>query len=383
MSNYNKSKSIFDQLEYYLQNKYRFRFNEISLNYEFSDIEEDKWSIANMDRLYIEIEKADVKISYDKLLIYLRGTTEKYNPLINYFKNELDEWDGYDYINQLANKIELNSDQVFFNQQFKKFLVRTVLCACEEKVINKNAIIFYSNKQNIGKSTFCRYLVPEALSEYFSENISNEKDSQIKLATNWLINLDEMQNFLSTDLEFIKALISKEMINERLPYEKKSQRITRRASFIGSTNKTNILKDHSNVRWLVFDINSFDFTYTDIDVNKVWSQARHYAYYEHDYNPFLSSDELNYNDEKNKKFRAFTREEEEIIALVEESENEKDFMTITALSIALRKVNVNKNPVTLGKLMNNIGFSYKRMGFERTKKYCVKLTGYYHSFLQS
>lgn len=383
MKNYAKSKSIFDQVESYLQSKYLIRFNEIALNYEYATINSNFWKELNLDQLYIELEREDIRFSFDKLLIYLRGTTEKYDPIENYFHNELGKWDGEDYIDQLAKKIKLNSSQDFFETQFKKFLVRTVLCACEKKKINKHAIILFSLKQNIGKSTFLRYLVPAQLANYYAENISNDKDSIIKVATNFLINLDEMQNFMSSDLEFVKALVSKEMINERLPYGKKSERIMRRASFVGSTNKPNLLKDNTNVRWLIFDLDSIDFSYTEIEIDKVWAQAFHLAYKSPDFQSSLSAEELAYNEINNKKFRAFTREEEEILGFLEESANEEDFLTVTEICFALRKVYVYKNPVTLGKLLNNIGFKWGRFGQERTKKYCLKLTDYYHEFFKN
>ncbi|MGV0977824.1 VapE domain-containing protein [Empedobacter falsenii] len=376
------SNSIFDKVEYYLNSTYLIRFNNISLTYEFTSINSRNWEELNVDRLFIELEKKGIKISYDKLLIYLKASIEHYNPIEFYFHHQLPIWDGKDYIEELCSKVQLSNDEEFFKIQFKKFLVRTVLCGCEKKIVNKNAIIFYSPKQNIGKTTFIRYLCPSNLQDYITENISNDKDSIIKIATNLIINLDEMQNFMSNDLEFVKSLISKEMINERLPYAKKSERILRRASFLGSTNKAHILKDNSNVRWLVFEIQSFDFSYSKIDIDKIWSQAYHLAYKDNSFNPFLTSEELNYNEEKNKRFRAFSREEEELLSFIEEGKSESDFITVTELCFGLRRVFVNKNPVTLGKLLNNIGFKTKRIGVERTKMYQIKYTDYYHNFLK-
>lgn len=242
-----RSSSIFDNIGYYLTSKYKIRFNEISLTYEYKSIDSKEWNELILEKMYVELERENLKFSFDKLIIYLKAIVEYFNPIIQYFR-DLPEWNGYDYISDLSRKIHLNSDQEFFEMQFKKYLVRCVLCAVEEKKINKNAIIFYSRAQNIGKSTLIRYLCPEKLLPYFSENISADKDSQIKLATNFMINLDELQTFMSKDIEFVKALISKESINERLPYGKRSQRLIRRANFIGSTNRMDILRDHTNVR---------------------------------------------------------------------------------------------------------------------------------------
>lgn len=377
-----RSSSVFDNIGYYLTARYDIRFNEISLIYEFKPIDSVAWKELSLEKFYVELERENLKFSFDKLIIYLKAIVDYFNPIIQYFR-DLPDWDGTDHISEFSKKIHLNSDQDFFELQFKKYLVRCVLCAIEEKKINKNAIILYSRSQNVGKSTFIRYLCPEKLLPYFSENISADKDSQIKLATNFIINLDELQSFMTKDIEFVKALISKESINERLPYGKRSQRLIRRANFIGSTNRMDILRDHTNVRWMIFDVASIDFSYTDIDIDNIWSQAYYLAYAEKGFNPFLTVDELNYNDEKNKRFRSFSREEEEILSYLEDSENEEDFMTSTEISFKLRHVFVNKNPVTLGKILNNIGFKTKRIGNERTKKYMVKLTAYYFEFIRN
>ena len=134
-----KSLSIFDNIENYLTEKYKIRFNEISLTYEFKQIDSDVWKELNLEKLYVELERGNLKFSFDKLIIYLKAIVVFFNPIIQYFR-DLPDWDGYDYISDFSKKIHLNSDQKFFELQFKKYLVRCVLCAIEEKKINKNAI---------------------------------------------------------------------------------------------------------------------------------------------------------------------------------------------------------------------------------------------------
>ncbi len=77
-----------------------------------------------------------------------------------------------------------------------------------------------------------------------------------------------------------------------MPYGRKQERIVRIANFIGSTNNISLLKESSNVRWLIFDIQSIDFSYNKIDINKIWSQAYYLAYEDKEFNPELSSEEL-------------------------------------------------------------------------------------------
>ena len=83
--NYKSLRSVFDQLEEYLKNRYDIRFNNISLLYESSIHGEYNYNELNLERLYVEIERNDIRISFDKLLIYLKATSNHYNPIKNYF----------------------------------------------------------------------------------------------------------------------------------------------------------------------------------------------------------------------------------------------------------------------------------------------------------
>ena len=107
------STSIFDKIGYYINEYYKIRFNEISLNYESKSIESKEWQELNLEKLYVEMEMENLKFSFDKLIIYLKAIVEYFNPIIQYFR-DLPSCDGNDYISELSKKIHLNSDQEFF-----------------------------------------------------------------------------------------------------------------------------------------------------------------------------------------------------------------------------------------------------------------------------
>ena len=120
-------------------------------------------------------------------------------------------------------------------------LVRTIACALLDGVFNKQAFILVHEKQNSGKSTFCRWLCPDILKNYIAENISTDKDSHIALCENLLINMDELSTLGKSEINTLKSLFSKDTIKVRRPFEKKAISVARRASFIGSTNNSEFL----------------------------------------------------------------------------------------------------------------------------------------------
>ena len=137
--------------------------------------------------------------------------------------------------------------------------------------------------QSSGKSTWCRFLCPPKLSRYFAEDIASDKDSRILLTTSFIINLDELSVLARKEINSLKAYFSKTTINERLPYDKRNTTLSRICSFVGSTNQSTFLSDETgNVRWLCFELlGQIDFNYSkEVDINRVWTQAFHLAYYD-------------------------------------------------------------------------------------------------------
>ena len=51
--------------------------------------------------------------------------------------------------------------------------------------------------------------------------------------------MDELATLNKSEINALKSFISKDKINVRLPFGKRTQIMARRANFIGSTNKDN------------------------------------------------------------------------------------------------------------------------------------------------
>lgn len=101
-----------------------------------------------------------------------------------------------------------------------KWIVATVGCATVEEVTNQTAIIFIG-KQGVGKTIWMKNLVPYDLKNYFYSGTPNlkDKDSRIRLAESFLINLDEMMGSLSrTNAERLKEIITAPRVRERRAY---------------------------------------------------------------------------------------------------------------------------------------------------------------------
>ena len=360
----------------YLGGKYDFRFNTVSLDFEYRLKESKDFRLLNENNLFVELNEKGIGLSLSGLAALLRSDSlvSKYDPFVAYFES-LPAWDGKDYIGDLCTFIS-TKHQACFNNHFQKWLVRLVACALLDNYYNKQAFILVGPKHDTGKSTFCRFLCPPAIKNYIGENISTDKDSRIMLAKNILINLDELSTMGKSDINSLKALFSKDKINERLPYDRKNSIISRRCSFIGSTNQREFLFDETgSVRWLCFEVQKIDWDYSKkIDINKVYSQA--YSLFRNgEFNYNLTREEIQENETRNKAFFQTSTESELINQFFEADQEKNDLNFQTASGIIIKLDELTKktfrlNPVQIGKAL-------KFLGFEKVKNSKYDAYGYF------
>lgn len=364
--------TIFHKTEDYLSKHYNLRNNKISLDIEISKKDLVLWKSINENSLWIELQKNGYKVSKDALISILRSDfVSEYDPLKSYFEN-LPEWNKEnDYIDRYLSYIQLapGEDKTQFLHQFKKWCVRVVKCATLNGYFNKQAFVLSDdgNGQDIGKSSWCRFLCPSTLSEYIAEDIgSNDKDSRILLCKNILINLDELAVLSRKEINQLKSLFSKNQINERLPYDRKNTVIQRVASFVGSTNKSTFLQDETgSVRWLCFVVEKVDWKYSkEFNIDNLWSQA--YALsVDPNFDETMTRDDLNKNEERNKKFQDRSQESQLLIKVFKMPEipEKTKFYQATEIiyEISLMYAGIRLNNSLMGRAL-------KAEGFNRIKK---------------
>jgi len=364
-----KGLSILKRAEIYLENKYEIRLNEVSAKIEMRLVGANNPFIeVNENTLYRELQHNEIPISINKITTLLQSDFVKtYDPFLEYFE-KLPKWHpdvNPDYIKNVCFYLPIKNEDVFF-KHFKKMLVRCIACALDKKVFNKQVFVFVGEKQNTGKSTFCRWLCPDVLSDYFTEYVNTDKDGLIILSTNFLINLDELAIFTKTEINVLKSFISKDKINVRLPYARRTSVHFRRASFIGSTNSEEFLTDETgSVRWLCFELDGdIDFNYkNNIDINNIWSQA--YWLYKNGFEFQLTSDEIKELEETNSKFFIQSEEYQLINKFLSPSTREDgEFMDATDI---LKYLNGELPGVKF--TIHRIGKAMKKLGFIRDSKY--------------
>ena len=345
--------------EEYLNQRYIFRYNIVSNKFEYKNKEEQHFRELNENNLYVKLQKDNINISINNLVALLKSDfINEFNPFIAYFEG-LPAWDGQtDYVLKLASYLQTN-DRKRLDNHFKKWMVRAVKTAIDSNYFNKQAFVLVSDKQNSGKSTFCRFLCPPSLEDYIVENIGTDKDSLISITENFLINLDELSSAEKNEINTFKSMFSKEKIKARLTYDKRATVHIRRANFIGSTDRWEFLTDENgSVRWLCFDIENINWNYNkEVEIDKVFSQAYHLLkntsfVYE------ITLDEIKENDYVNKKYQVGSPERDLIMKFFKPStKSDSQFLTATEiLEYIAHRTKIILSSRTVGKELKFLGF---------------------------
>ncbi len=367
--------------EEYLLRNFDLRNNVVSNKFEYRRKGETEWEEMNENNMFIQLQKDGINISLNHLVALLKSDfVKKYHVFREYFQS-LPQWDGNtDHIKKLASFLQTDDCQRL-ETHFKKWLVRTVKTAIDDQYFNKQAFVLVSMKQNSGKSTFCRFLCPTALKDYIAESIATDKDSLIAITENFLINLDELSQADKAEINAFKSLFSKEKVKARLTYDKRPTVHSRRASFIGSTDRWEFLTDENgSVRWLCFEIDSIDWNYiNEINIDNVWAQAYHLLT-RTNFNYDLTAEEIQENDWNNKRFQVATPERDLLIKFFQPSdEKEGDFKTATdMLEYVSARTTINLSPVKMGKELRFLGFERKSKRINDS----LSLYGYYVNVLK-
>lgn len=325
-----KHKLKIKQVEILLTKTFDFRDNIVSGQQEFRRKAEAEFQPLNPSTIHRFLQHRGISYALLELKSLLKSDfIPKYNAFVELFK-AFPKWDGKtDHIGNLASHV-CAEHQEFFDTQFKKMMVRCVACSVYGEV-NRMIFVLISPKQELGKSTFIRFLNPFKKIGYTEAPLRNNKDALIRMSENFIYNLEELSSLNVKNVNALKAIISVEMTKERRPFGHFEEERPRRCNFFGSSNQTEFLADVSNTRWLCFNITDIDWKYKkEIDIQKAWAQA--YRLYHDGFDYQLTLEERKFRDEINRTFEL--RSDESDLILNHLYPIEKDHESAVFMSVA-------------------------------------------------
>ena len=264
-----KSSSLMQEVTAFLTSRYRFRFNVLTEETEVANIEnnlpdahlryakvDERW----MNTLSMEAIETGIACWDRDIQRFVRSRRiSEYHPFTAYFE-QLPEWDGKDRVSALARRVSDNPVWVNgfhrwmlgLSAQWMQFHPDTNNANSANSINRANSVapLLVSSRQGLGKSTFCRLLMPDALKTYYTESydLSSPASAEAKLAAYGLINLDEFDKLSASKMPLLKNLMQASALNIRKAYKRSASALPRIASFIGTSNREDLLVDRTGSR---------------------------------------------------------------------------------------------------------------------------------------
>lgn len=240
-----------------LKSKYNFRYNTVMKFVEYMPKEKGWYGFQPVDprvqkRMTLEVQLADIRVSIKDVRNFLESDYIKnYNPIDEYLFQCYDKWDGKDHIRTLARTVPTNNP--YWADWFYTWFLGMVdqWRGFTHRQYGNSVAPLLISKQGYNKSTFCRRLLPPELQWGYNDNLILSEKRQVyqAMAQFMVINLDEF-NQISPQVQqgFLKNLIQLPTLKYKPPYGSHVMEFPRLASFIATSNMTDILTDPSGNR---------------------------------------------------------------------------------------------------------------------------------------
>lgn len=242
-----------------LKRLYKFRFNEITKVTEFTKANDQYDEYRAVDKrdlatFAVELGKAGIEVTANEVRTFVwSNQMERCNPITDYlWECYYAGWDGKDHIGALASMVKC--DNKHWERWFRLWFLGMVNQWVGWRVapVGNSVAPLLIGPQGFRKTWFCRSLLPEALAQWgYNANmlLTNKREVHRNLVQMLLINLDEFNTVSPKDQRgFMKNIMSLSTVKFRPPYAAKEEDFRRLASFIATTNVSDVLCDETGCR---------------------------------------------------------------------------------------------------------------------------------------
>lgn len=275
--------SPIDRMISFLTMRYAFRYNTVLSCTEYRPVALSADSFTPLDprmlrRIILEVQREGIEVSPNDIRNYIESDyVRQFDPVGDYLASCEGTWDGHDHIGDLARTVP--TDAPLWHKWFKTWLLAMVSQWQNQpsRLYGNSVAPLLISPQGYHKSTFCRRLLPDVLKWGYTDSLTLSDRRQVMLAMSQqlLINLDEF-NQISPRVQqgFLKNVIQLPSIKAKRPYGTHLEELPRKASFIATSNMTDILSDPSgNRRFIGIELTAPIDTSLVPDHHQLFAQA--------------------------------------------------------------------------------------------------------------
>ena len=265
----------------FLDERFELRFNRVKRTTEYLDKLRPHlgWRAADLrfiNGVAIDASQAGIKARPKDVSIYLNSSKIKISDPTEELLYNLQKWDGHDHIGDMADRVKTSLPQ--WKKWFRMWFLGLVAQWMGYNSRFGNSIVpLLISPQGYRKSTFCRQLLPPQLRWGYLDNLkfTDQKQVMTAMTDQLLINLDEFNSISKKTQEgFLKNTIQLAEIAIKRPYARHIEQERRRASFIATSNMTDVLSDPSGSRrFFAVEVTEPIDTDTKINYEQLYAQA--------------------------------------------------------------------------------------------------------------
>ena len=240
-----------------VEQRWELRYNELDNNVELRPAAEPGADFVPLNErlhnsLVMEVQNRMPLCYRSWVDCYLFSThVPAYHPLRHYVEH-LPAWDGHDYVGDVARQVSADAQWEWVFRRWLRAMVSGWTGGSGDRCVFQNQLapLLVSERQGLGKSTFCRSLLPPVLRRFYLDkfDINAESHAEKRLGTMALISMDEFDRYSERQMGTLKNLMQLTEVTLRRPHGRSSFIQRRTASFIGTSNFAELLTDPTGSR---------------------------------------------------------------------------------------------------------------------------------------
>jgi predicted P-loop ATPase len=193
-----------------------------------------------------------------------------FNP-VNEYLDEL-KWDGTKRLDTWLTDY-LGADDVPLNREIGRLVMIAAVRRARKPGTKFDQVLILEGKQGTGKSSALQILGGDWHSDTDLGRVET-KEAAIALQGCWIFELGEMTAMGRSEIEALKAFLSRNADRYRAPYERALKSVFRRCVFIGTTNADGYLRDTTgNRRFWPVRTGEIDRERLKADRDQLWAEA--------------------------------------------------------------------------------------------------------------
>ena len=275
-----KPENMLAALQCFLTARYDFRYNLLTEQTEYrgKEMPDEEYGIVaqrDLNTFCLEARSGGINC-WDKdvsRLLHSRKV-ENYHPFLHYMSH-LPQWDGVDRVTPLAVRI---SRKPMWVKGFHRWMlgVAAQWLGQAQDCANAVAPMLVSREQGKRKSSFCKILMPKELTPYYIDkfDLTSESGCEQKLSLFGLINMDEFDKYRAGQMPALKNLMQMASLSLCKAYQKNYRSLPRIASFIGTSNRKDLLTDPTGSRRFICVLVEYPIDCEGIDYAQLYAQLK-------------------------------------------------------------------------------------------------------------